>query len=81
MLSIEWHYAGLVNGADPLDSDLYFSKQYYTAAKVLAWAAGAGGPAQERDHRVRAAGAGAIAQGADLIRGRPGGYSCRRRIG
>jgi 3-oxoacyl-[acyl-carrier-protein] synthase II len=67
MLSIEKHYEGLVKGTDLLDSDLYFSKQYYTGAKVLAWAAGASGPALSVITAC-AAGAGAIAQGADLIR-------------
>jgi 3-oxoacyl-[acyl-carrier-protein] synthase II len=67
MLSIERHYEGLIKGADPLDPDLYFSKQYYSGAKVLAWAAGAGGPALNVITAC-AAGAGAIAQGADLIR-------------
>jgi 3-oxoacyl-[acyl-carrier-protein] synthase II len=68
MLSVERHYEALVRGEDPVDEELLFSKRYYTAAKVLAWAAGAGGPVLTVVTAC-AAGAGAIAQGADLIRG------------
>jgi 3-oxoacyl-[acyl-carrier-protein] synthase II len=67
MLSIEKHYQSLSSGGDCLDADLLFSKRYYTAAKVLAWAAGAYGPAITVTTAC-AAGSGAIAQGADLIR-------------
>lgn len=67
MLSIERHYEALVRGEDPLDEALLFSKRYYTTAKVLAWAVGAGGPAITVVTAC-AAGAGAICQGADLIR-------------
>jgi 3-oxoacyl-[acyl-carrier-protein] synthase II len=67
MLSIERHYEALVRGEDPLDEALLFSKRYYTTAKVLAWAAGAGGPVLTVVTAC-AAGAGAICQGADLIR-------------
>ncbi|MCP4598936.1 MAG: hypothetical protein GY847_00070 [Proteobacteria bacterium] len=67
MLSIEKHYEGLAEGVDLLDEDLLFSKRYYTTAKILAWAAGASGPALTVVTAC-AAGAGAIAQGADLIR-------------
>jgi 3-oxoacyl-[acyl-carrier-protein] synthase II len=67
MLAIERHYEALVRGEDPIDAELLFSKRYYTGAKVLAWAAGAGGPALTVVTAC-AAGAGAIAQGADLIR-------------
>jgi 3-oxoacyl-[acyl-carrier-protein] synthase II len=67
MLSIEKHYASLASGVDCLDADLLFSKRYYTAAKVLAWAAGASGPTITVTTAC-AAGSGAIAQGADLIR-------------
>lgn len=67
MLSIERHYEALVRGEDPLDDTLLFSKRYYTTAKVLAWAAGAGGPVMTVVTAC-AAGAGAICQGADLIR-------------
>jgi 3-oxoacyl-[acyl-carrier-protein] synthase II len=67
MLSIERHYEALVRGEDPLDPALLFSKRYYTTAKVLAWAVGAAGPAMTVVTAC-AAGAGAICQGADLIR-------------
>jgi 3-oxoacyl-[acyl-carrier-protein] synthase II len=67
MLSIEKHYQSLSSGGDCLDSDLLFSKRYYTAAKVLAWAAGAYGPTITVTTAC-AAGSGAIAQSADLIR-------------
>ena len=67
MLSIEKHYENLVNGEDLIDPDLLFSKLYYTTARVLAWAAGAGGPTVSVVTAC-AAGSGAIAQGADLIR-------------
>ena len=67
MLSIEKHYENLVNGEDLVSSDLLFSKLYYTTARVLAWAAGAGGPTVSVVTAC-AAGSGAIAQGADLIR-------------
>ncbi len=67
MLSSEKHYASLSSGVDCLDADLLFSKRYYTAAKVLAWAAGASGPTITVTTAC-AAGSGAIAQGADLIR-------------
>jgi 3-oxoacyl-[acyl-carrier-protein] synthase II len=67
MLSIERHYEALVHGEDPIDSTLLFSKRYYTTAKVLAWAVGAGGPALSVVTAC-AAGSGAICQGADLIR-------------
>ncbi len=67
MLSIERHYEGLARGVDLLDESLLFSKQYHTAAKILAWASGAGGPVLTVVTAC-AAGAGAIAKGADLIR-------------
>ncbi|HUT79454.1 MAG TPA: beta-ketoacyl-[acyl-carrier-protein] synthase family protein, partial [Polyangia bacterium] len=67
MLSIERHYEALARGEDPIDADLLFSKRYYTAVKVLAWAAGASGPALTVVTAC-AAGAGAIAEGTDLIR-------------
>ncbi|MCK9458938.1 MAG: beta-ketoacyl-[acyl-carrier-protein] synthase family protein [Proteobacteria bacterium] len=67
MLSIERHYEALARGEDPVDARLLFSKRYYTAAKVLAWAAGARGPALTVVTAC-AAGTGAIAQAADLIR-------------
>ena len=67
MLSIERHYEALARGEDPVDAELLFSKRYYTAAKVLAWAAGARGPALTVVTAC-AAGTGAIAQAADLIR-------------
>ncbi len=67
MLSIEKHYEGLARGVDILDEDLLFSKRYYTTAKILAWAVGASGPALTVVTAC-AAGAGAVAQGMDLIR-------------
>lgn len=67
MLSIEDHYAHLVQGKDPIDDARFFSKRYHTTAKVLAWAAGAEGPALTVVTAC-AAGSGALAQGADLIR-------------
>ena len=67
MLSIERHYEGLVAGEDRLDEALLFSKRYYTTAKILAWAAGAEGPVTSIVTAC-AAGSGAIAQAADLIR-------------
>ncbi|MCP4679763.1 MAG: hypothetical protein GY854_30590 [Deltaproteobacteria bacterium] len=67
MLSIERHYEALLRGEDPLDEDLFFSKRYHTASKVLAWAAGASGPALTISTAC-AAGTGAIVQGVDLIR-------------
>lgn len=67
MLSIESHYRALVGGEDPIDEDLLFSKRYYTTAKILAWAAGIRGPVLSVVTAC-AAGTGAIAQAADLIR-------------
>jgi len=67
MLAIERHYEALARGEDPIDADLLFSKRYYTGVKALAWAAGAGGPAMTVVTAC-AAGGGAIAMGADLIR-------------
>ncbi len=67
MLAIERHYEALARGEDPVDADLLFSKRYYTGVKVLAWATGAGGPTLTVVTAC-AAGAGAIAQGTDLIR-------------
>ena len=67
MLSIERHYEALARGTDPIDAELLFSKRYYTAAKVLAWASGARGPVLTVVTAC-AAGTGAIAQAADLIR-------------
>ncbi|MFO8072696.1 MAG: beta-ketoacyl-[acyl-carrier-protein] synthase family protein [Polyangia bacterium] len=67
MLSIERHYEALSRGEEVLDEDLAFSKRYYTTAKVLAWATGARGPALSVVTAC-AAGAGAVAQAADLLR-------------
>lgn len=67
MLSIERYYESLCAGRDIIDEDLRFSKSYGTTAKVLAWATGARGPALNIITAC-AAGAGAIAQGVDLIR-------------
>ncbi len=67
MLSIERHHESLCAGKDIIDEDLTFSKSYGTTAKVLAWATGARGPALNIVTAC-AAGAGAIAQGVDLIR-------------
>jgi 3-oxoacyl-[acyl-carrier-protein] synthase II len=67
MLSIEKHYRALARHRDILDEALLFSKRYYTPAKVVAWAAGVGGPVLTIVTAC-AAGAGAIAAGADLIR-------------
>ncbi len=67
MLSIERHYEALLQGEDPVDEDLLFSKRYHTASKVLAWAAGASGPALTVVTAC-AAGTGAVVQGVDLIR-------------
>lgn len=67
MLAIERHYEALAAGEDPVDAELLFSKRYYTGAKVLAWAARAGGPVVSVVTAC-AAGTGAIAQAADLIR-------------
>jgi 3-oxoacyl-[acyl-carrier-protein] synthase II len=67
MLAIERHYEALVRGEDPIDAALLFSKRYYTAAEVLAWSARARGPVITVVTAC-AAGTGAIAQAADLIR-------------
>ncbi|MDD5306568.1 MAG: beta-ketoacyl-[acyl-carrier-protein] synthase family protein [Deltaproteobacteria bacterium] len=67
MLSIERHHEALARGEDPLDDALLFSKRYYGAARVLAWAAGAGGPVLTVVTAC-AAGSGAVAEAANLIR-------------
>jgi 3-oxoacyl-[acyl-carrier-protein] synthase II len=67
MLSIERHHEALARGEDPIDEALLFSKRYYGAARVLAWAAGAGGPVLTVVTAC-AAGSGAVAEAANLIR-------------
>jgi 3-oxoacyl-[acyl-carrier-protein] synthase II len=67
MLSIEDHYRALNRGETRLSEALLFAKRYYTPAKVLACAVGAGGPVMSVVTAC-AASAGAVAQGADLIR-------------
>ncbi len=66
MLSIEDHYRDRIAGK-PGSLKRLFSRRYYTIPKVLAWAAGITGPAFTVVTAC-AAGSGAIAQGADLIR-------------
>ena len=67
MLSIERHFEALSRQEDILDELLLFSKRYYSTAKVLAWAAGAGGTVKTVVTAC-AASAGAIAEAALLIR-------------
>lgn len=67
MRSVEKHHLQLSLGIDNVDEDLVFSKRYYTTAKVLSHIAGASGPTMTVVTAC-AAGAGAIAQGIDLIR-------------
>jgi 3-oxoacyl-[acyl-carrier-protein] synthase II len=67
MPSIERHYEALSAHREILDRALLFSKRYYTPAKVLAWATGASGPVKTVVTAC-AAGVGAIAEAAQLIR-------------
>ncbi len=67
MVSAEQQAEGGFPGRTTLMAEALFSKRYYTPAKVIAWATGISGPVITVVTAC-AAGAGAIAQGADLIR-------------
>lgn len=67
MLSAEQQAERMLHGHDTLTEEAFFNKRYYTPAKVIATAAGITGPVMTVVTAC-AAGGGAIAQGADLIR-------------
>ncbi len=67
MLTVEKQCAGRLENGAFVDAEGYFSSRYYSAAKVLAQAFGASGPSCTVVTAC-AAGTGAVAHAADLIR-------------